>query len=167
MLSQDMEKALNKHLNEELSAAYHYLSTSAYFEQINLIGFASWMKAQATEELNHAMKFYNFIHDRGGAVTLTSVAAPRTEWESPLDAFEDSYNHECKVSKMIHNLVDLSLEEKDHPTNAFLQWFVTEQVEEEATAQGIVEKLKLVGDNKGGLFMLDKELGQRGPDSEE
>ena len=109
----------------------------------------------------HAMKLYDFIHQRDGRVTLTAIEAPKTEWNSPLEAFEDAYKHEQKVTGMINELVNLSLAEGDHASNSFLQWFVTEQVEEEASADEVVQKLKLMGDAKGGLFMLDREMGQR------
>jgi len=161
MLSKRMEEALNQQVNAELYSSYLYLSMSAYFESINLKGFANWMKVQAQEELLHAMKIYDFINERGGRVTLTSIDAPPTEWDSPLAAFEGVYEHECKVTGLINDLVNLALEEKDHASHIFLQWFVTEQVEEEASADEIVQRLKLMGDARGGLFMLDRELGQR------
>jgi ferritin len=119
------------------------------------------MRVQAQEELTHAMKFFDFIHERDGKVTLVQVETPQTGWESPLDAFQAAYGHECKISGLINELVDLALQESDHAANAFLQWFVSEQVEEEASVLTIVDKLKLVGDNNVALFMLDGELGQR------
>ena len=134
---------------------------SAYFESINLKGMANWMRIQAQEEMQHAMRFYDFINERGGRVLLAPVEGPETEWDSPLAVFEDTYKHECKVTGLIHDLVDLAIAEKDHAANAFLQWFVTEQVEEEATAEEIGGKLKLAGDNASVLFMIDQELGQR------
>ncbi len=161
MLTERMEEALNQQVNAEMYSSYLYLSMSAYFESINLKGFANWMKVQAQEELLHAMKIYDFINERGGRVKLTAIDAPPTEWDSPLAAFEAVYEHECKVSGLINDLVNLALEEKDHASHIFLQWFVTEQVEEEASADEIVQKLKLMGDARGGLFMLDRELGQR------
>jgi len=138
-----------------------YLSMSAYFQSINLPGFANWMRIQTQEELVHAMKFYDFINERGGRVMLQGVEAPPTEWSSPLDVFENAYKHEQKVTGLINDLVNLAVGERDHATNIFLQWFVTEQVEEEASADEVVQKLKLVGDDSGGLFMLDGEMGQR------
>jgi len=161
MLSKKMEKALNDQVNAELYSSYLYLSMAAYFQTLNLGGFAAWMQAQAGEELVHAMKFFGFINERGGAVKLAAIEAPKTKWSSPKNAFEDAYKHEQKVTSLINKLVDLALVEKDHASNAFLQWFVTEQVEEEASADEVVQKLGLVGDAKGGIFMLDRELGQR------
>jgi len=161
MLSKNMEKALNKQINAELYSAYLYLAMAAYFESLSLSGFANWMRIQAQEELTHAMKFYDFVYERGGRVVLDAVDAPPEAWDSSLAAFEGAYEHECKVSAMINDLVNLALEEKDHATNTFLQWFVSEQVEEEASADAVVQKLKLIGDHGNGIFMLDRELGQR------
>ncbi len=162
MLSKNLETALNNQVRDELYSSYLYLSISAYFESINFSGFAAWMKAQANEEYFHAMKIYDYIHVRGGRVTLHAIAAPPAEWKSVLDGFETAYEHEKKVTAMINNLVDISIQEKDHAANSFLQWFVTEQVEEESTALRIVEDLKMIGDNKGALFMYDREAGRRG-----
>ena len=161
MLNNKIQDAFNKQLNAELFSSYLYLSMSAYFESQNLKGMASWMRIQAQEELQHAIKFLDFINERGGRALLTTVEGPKTEWSSPLDAFEDTYKHECHVTGLINELVDLAISEKDHAANAFLQWFVTEQVEEEASAQEVAEKLKLAGDRGGMLFMLDREIGQR------
>jgi ferritin len=134
---------------------------SAYFQSINLPGFANWMRVQAQEELVHAMKFYDFINERGGHVNLQQIDGPPTGWSSPLDVFENTYKHEQKVTGLINDLVNLATEARDHATNIFLQWFVTEQVEEEASADEVLQKLKLVGKDSGGLFMLDGEMGQR------
>ena len=161
MLNNDMEKALNAQVNAEMYSAYLYLSMSAYFQSKSLGGFASWMRVQAQEEMVHAMKLYDFINERGGRVILAPIEAPPTEWDSPLATFEAVYEHEQKVTGLINELVELALEKHDHATNIFLQWFVSEQVEEEDSANDVVEKIKLVGDAKGGLFMLDRELGQR------
>lgn len=161
MIKKKMQQALNKQLNAELYSSYLYLSMSAYFNSINLKGFANWMKVQAQEELSHAMKFYNFILERGGKVILSEIDPPQSEWNSPLAAFEHVYRHEQKVTSLINSLVDLSISEGDHATNNFLQWFVTEQVEEEASADEVVQKLKLAGKSAGGLFMIDRELAQR------
>ncbi len=161
MLNKKIEEALNAQLNAELYSSYLYLSMAAYFQSINLNGFANWMRVQAQEELVHGMKFYDFIHERGGRVILKEIEKPPSEWDSPLSAFEHTYQHEQKVTNLINNLVNLALEEKDHATNIFLQWFVTEQVEEEASAQEVVQKIKLVNKSPGGLFMIDRELGQR------
>jgi ferritin len=161
MLKPNVQEALNKQVNAELYSSYLYLSMSAYFDSQNLAGMANWMRIQAQEELTHAMKFFDFINERDGRVLLTQVEAPKTEWASPLDVFENALAHEQKVTGLINDLVDLSLGEKDHASNTFLQWFVTEQVEEEAAAKTIVDKLKLIGDNPVALYMLDGELGQR------
>jgi ferritin len=161
MLNPRIQAALNSQINAELYSSYLYLSMSAYFDSQNLAGMANWMRIQAQEELTHAMKFFDFVNERSGRVLLTQVEAPKTEWSSPLDVFEETLAHEQKVTALINDLVDLSLGEKDHAANTFLQWFVTEQVEEEATAQAILEKLKLVGDDGVAIFMLDGELGQR------
>ena len=161
MLNNDMEKALNAQVNAEMYSAYLYLSMSAYFQSKSLGGFASWMRVQAQEEMVHAMKLYDFINERGGRVILEPIEAPPTEWDSPLATFEAVYEHEQKVTGLINELVELALEKHDHATNIFLQWFVSEQVEEEDSANDVVEKIKLMGDARGGLFMLDRELGQR------
>ena len=161
MINKKMEEAINKQINAELYSSYLYLSMSAYFSLINLAGFANWMRIQAQEELTHAMKFYDYINERGGKVILTKIEQPKSEWKSAMEAFEDTYSHECVVTGLINDLVNLAIEEKDHSSNAFLQWFVTEQVEEEASAQEILDKLKFIGDNGAALFMIDKDLGQR------
>ncbi|RLB22092.1 MAG: ferritin [Deltaproteobacteria bacterium] len=161
MLKQTLEKALNEQVNAEFYSAFLYLSMAAYFRSINLSGFANWMEVQYQEEVAHAMKFYNYINERGGRVLLKAIDAPPTEWDSPLAAFEAAYQHEQKVTRLINDLVELAIEEHDHATNIFLQWFVTEQVEEEDNANEVVQKLKLVSDARGGIFMLDRELGQR------
>ena len=161
MLSNKMQDALNDHLNAEIYSSYLYLAMEAYFQSRSLNGFANWMRVQAQEELTHAMKFYEFINERGGRVNLKAIEAPQGEWESPLAVFEAGYKHEQLVTSLINKLVDLSLEESDHATNTFLQWFVSEQVEEEDNASTVVERIKLVGEAPGGLFLLDQELGQR------
>ena len=161
MISRKMEEALNEQLNAELYSAYLYLSMEAYFESINLPGFANWMRAQTQEELMHAMKIYDFVNERGSRVILQSIAQPPTEWESPLAVFEATYKHEQKVTGLINNLVNLAVEEKDHATNSFLQWFVKEQVEEEDNVSTVLGQLKLIKDSPQALYMMDKELGQR------
>jgi ferritin len=156
-----MEKALNDQINAELFSAYAYLSMSAYFEGNDFTGFASWMNAQAQEEVAHAMKIYKFIIDRGGQVKLAAIDGPPVEWDSPLAVFEAGYKHEQHVTSLIHKLVALAIEENDYATKNMMDWFVDEQVEEEASASEIVQQLKLIGDNGHGLLMLDRELGQR------
>jgi len=161
MLSEKMQDAINKQIVAETYSAYLYWSMAAYFESVSLTGFSQWMKAQAQEELLHAAKFFTFVAERGGRIKLDAIDAPPTEWDSPMAVFEQAYQHEQKVTGLINNLVDLAVEERDHATKSFLDWFVDEQVEEEASADGVVQKLKLMGDAPGGLFMLDRELGLR------
>jgi ferritin len=161
MISKKMEKALNEQVNAELFSAYLYLSMEAYFRSLNLNGFANWMRVQTQEEIMHAMKIYDFIDERGGRILLKAIGGPDTQWDSPLAAFEAVYTHEQKVTGLINNLVNLAIEEKDHATNTFLQWFVNEQVEEESSADQMVQQLKMMEKAPGGMFMLDRELGQR------
>ena len=161
MLKAKIEKAINKQINAELWSGYLYLSMSSYFESIGLSGFANWMWIQAREEATHAMRLYKHVIERGGRVILSEIEKVPTQWKSPLDAFEETYNHEQKVTGLINDLVDLAIKEKDHATVNMLQWFIDEQVEEEGSADEIVQKLKLIGKNTSGLFMLDQELGQR------
>lgn len=161
MISKSIEKALNEQINSELYSSYLYLSMEAYFESVNLTGFAGWMRSQTQEELVHVMKIYDFVNERGGRVVLEAVDAPPSEWDSPLAAFEAAYAHEQLVTGRINDLVNLAVEEKDHATNAFLQWFVNEQVEEETSADNVVQNLKMAQNAPGALFMIDRELGQR------
>jgi ferritin len=162
MISKAMQEALNKQVNRELYSAYLYLSMSAYFESENLKGFAKWLTVQAKEELGHAMKIYEYIIQTGARAKMMPVEAPKSEWRSALEAFENVAAHEKAVTGMINDLVDLAIKEKDHATNNMLQWFVKEQVEEEANANEIVEKIKAVGgDRPGPLFMIDHNLGKR------
>lgn len=161
MISEKMQEALNGQVNAELYSAYLYLSMEAYFKSENLSGFANWMRVQTQEELMHATKIYDFVNERSGRVILKSIAEPPAEWQSPRAAFEAVYKHEQKVTGLINNLVNLAIQEKDHATNSFLQWFVNEQVEEESSADEVVQKLKMVEKAPGGMFMIDQELGQR------
>ena len=161
MISQKIQDALNKQINAELYSSYLYLSMASWFEEQNLTGFAQWMSVQVQEENFHGMRMYHFLNERGGRVILKAIDAPKTDWKSPLEIFEDTYAHEQKVTKLINDLVYLAREERDNASEIFMQWFVTEQVEEEATADGIVKKLKLIKDSAQGLFMLDAELGTR------
>jgi len=161
MLSQKMQDALNEQINAEMYSSYLYLSMSAYFDSQNLKGCAQWMLVQSQEETVHAMKLFNYVQERGGRVTLKAIDAPATEWDSVLAAFEGAYAHEQKVTALINDLVTLAQAEKDYAANAMLQWFVEEQVEEEASVDEVVQKLKLVADAPGGLFMIDRELGAR------
>jgi ferritin len=161
MLTENMSKGLNSQLNAELYSSYLYLSMSAYCKSINLDGFSNWLYVQAQEELVHAMKFYDFILQRGGSVKLSLIDAPPTDWESVEEVFENVYGHEQKVTGLINGLMDIALQEHDHATQIFLQWFVTEQVEEEESASGVLEQLRLVKETRGGLFMMDRELAKR------
>jgi len=160
MLNQKVNEALNGQLNAELYSSYLYLSMSAYFQSISMPGSASWMRVQAGEELVHSMKFYDYISSNG-RVTLAPVAGPQTSWNSPLAAFENVYNHELKVTGLIHGLADLAAAERDQKTRDFLQWYIDEQVEEEESSGGVLQKVKSAGNDKDALAMLDRELGQR------
>lgn len=161
MLDAKVEKAINDQINAELYSSYLYVAMANHFAQINLPGATHWMRMQAIEELTHVAKFSDYVHDRQGAVTLGSIAAPPTAWDSPIAVFEESYAHECMVSGLINKLVDVAISVSDHATINFLQWFVGEQVEEEASVDEIIQKLKLVDRSDGGLFMVDKELAGR------
>lgn len=160
MLSQKLEDALNAQMNWEIYSAHIYLSMSSHFAQEGLGGFASWMYAQYQEEMFHAMKFFDYINEAGGHAQLGQIDAPQQSWESPLAAFENALEHEKGVTARINEIADLAVEEKNHAVGIFLQWFISEQVEEEDSVGDIVGKLKLVGDG-GGLFMLDRDLGTR------
>ena len=161
MLNERMAEALNTQLNKEIYSAYLYLSMSAYSSFIGLKGFANWFMVQYQEEMVHAMKIYNYVDSQGGQVKLMAVEQPPTEFESALEMFEKTLKHEQFVTKSINDLVNLAIKEKDHATNIFLQWFVTEQIEEEGNDNDIISKLKLVGDKGNGLFMIDRELASR------
>ncbi|MHB9026075.1 MAG: ferritin [Armatimonadota bacterium] len=159
MISHKMEAAINKQINAEYYSSYLYLSMSAYYESIDLAGFANWMRVQAQEEMVHVMKFYTFLNERGGRVVLKAIDGPPTNWSSPGEPFEDAYKHEQKVTAMINDLVTLALEERDYAANSFLNWFVDEQVEEEKSADSVIKQLKLAGEQ--GLFHIDRELATR------
>ena len=161
MLNKKLEKAINKQINAETYSAYLYLSMAAYFDSLNLAGFANWMRVQAQEEMVHAMKFFDYVAERGGRVLLSAIEGPPTKWDSPLAVFEYTYTHEQKVTGLINGLADLAAAEKDHASGSLLKWFIDEQVEEESSADAVVQKLKLVGGDGAGLFMVDNELGQR------
>ena len=161
MLSPILQNALNEQINYEIYSAYTYLSMAAQLEAMDLPGMANWMKVQVQEELVHAMKFYNFVIERDSRVFLKAVQQPQTEWTSPLFIFDNAIEHEQGVTKRIYNLVTLAREEKDFAVENFLQWFITEQVEEEANVKKIIQQLKLVGKEGQGLFLIDRELGQR------
>ena len=161
-LSKTMQDAINKQINEELASAYIYLSMAAYCESINLPGFAKWMRAQTNEEMEHAMKFFNFVQSRGGRVVLEAIEKPPVEFDGPVDVFEKTLAHEQYITGCIHNLYGMAVKENDYASLSTLQWFVDEQVEEEETAGGILETLKMAGDSAQGLLMMDRYLAQRG-----
>ncbi|MBX3043329.1 MAG: ferritin [Candidatus Kapabacteria bacterium] len=161
MMKQVILDALNKQIQREMYSSNLYLAMSAYYASQNLSGFAKWMELQAKEEMMHAMKFFQYILQRGGKPVIMEIAAPKLDWESPLNAFEDAYHHETLVTGWINDLVELAKAERDFATDNLLQWFIAEQVEEEATAIEIVEKLKMIGNNPHGIFMMDTNLGGR------
>lgn len=161
MIKEKILKFLNKQINEEFYSSYLYLSMSNYFSLVNLDGFAKWMRVQSQEEYAHGMKIYDYILQRDGKVKLSNIKTPKAVWKSPLEIFQETLKHEQHISECVNNIVNLAIQEKDHATTQFFQWFVGEQVEEEANATNIVQKMKMVGDNKNGIFMLDRELGQR------
>lgn len=161
MLSKTIHDAINDQIGKELYSGYIYLSMSAYFQSINLPGCATWMRVQYQEEVGHALKLFDYVHERGGHVTLQAIPQPKSEFTSPLDVFEQALGHERDVTAMISKLYALSQKENDYPTAIKLQWFVTEQVEEERNASDIVDQLKMIGDNKVALLMLDRQLGAR------
>jgi len=161
MLSNNMLSALNKQINKEIYSAYLYMSMSAYSQYTGLKGFANWFMVQYNEEMEHAMKIYTYVNDQGEQVKLMAIDEPPVEFDSPLDMFEKTLDHEKFITKSINELVDIAIAEKDHATVIFLQWFVTEQIEEEGNDNDIINQLKLVGDNGNGLIMLDRELGSR------
>jgi ferritin len=161
MIKEQMEKAINDQMNAELYSSYLYFSMAAYFDSVNLKGFSSWMRVQAMEEQAHTKKFYDYLTSRGGRVVLSEIAAPPSAWTTPLAAFEHALEHEQMVTGRINDLVDLSIELKDHATNSFLKWYVDEQVEEEESADEVIQSLKLNENNPGGLFIIDKELAAR------
>ena len=161
MLSPKIEKAMNEQIKRELDSAYIYASMAAYFDRIGLPGAAQWMKAQFAEEQQHAWKFYGYLYNRGASVTFEALDRPPADFSSPLDAFQKALAHEKKITGHINDLYALATEEKDYASQILLQWFIEEQVEEEKSAGDVVEMLKKVGDNNNGLFMVDRELGQR------
>lgn len=160
-ISKVIQDAINDQINFELYSGYIYLSMATWLEEQNLAGMAKWMAMQAEEEYEHAMRFYKFVFDRGGRVTMKPIEGPQTEWESPLAAFEDAYEHEKKVSKRIYNIGEMAEKEGDKATQSFLKWFYDEQVEEEEQTARIRDLLKKIGDSVPALFQLDAKLGAR------
>ncbi len=161
MISPSMEKELNDQLNKEFYSAYIYLGMSAFCSKNGLNGAANWFFIQYQEENAHAMKFFKYLGDQNIDVVLSPIAQPKGGYTNLLEAFKASLEHEQKMSEWLNNLSDLAMKEKDHATYTLLQWYVTEQVEEEATFNEIIDKLKLVGDNGYGIFMIDKDLAAR------
>ncbi|HDN50724.1 MAG TPA: ferritin [Thermoplasmatales archaeon] len=161
MLSKTMEDALNEQLNKEMYSAYLYMAMSAHSTHIGLPGFANWFMVQYKEEMDHAMKIYRYINDQGGKVKLRAIDEPPSEFEDAMDMFQKTLKHEQFITKSIHELMDLAIQERDHATQIFLQWFVTEQIEEEGNDNEIIAKLELAGKEGNGLFMIDKELAAR------
>ena len=161
-LTKTIQDALNAHMNQEFYASYLYLSMSAYCEEINLPGFAHWMRVQSQEEYNHAMKMFDFIVKQKGRVILHPIDQPIIEFHSPLDVMQQALDHEQHVSQLINQLYELAVREHDYPTQVHLQWFITEQVEEEKVASDIVERLKMIGERGDALLLLDRELVKRG-----
>lgn len=160
-MNQRVEKAFNEQINEELFSSYVYLAMAAHFEALNWEGFAGWMKHQAQEEMEHAMRLFNHLTRRGGRVTLKAIGEPPLDFGTPLEAFEKALAHEQHITGTITALYELALEEKDYPAQLELQWFIDEQVEEEENTGRVVELLKMAGENKGALLMLDRELAKR------
>lgn len=160
MLSQKMEKALNSQINKEFYSSYLYLAMASYFEAANLRGMAKWMRVQAMEESAHAMIIYHYVIERGGTVRLDALAAPGGDFASPVEVFQQALDHERTVTASIYSLMAAAQEERDFASQSMLNWFVDEQVEEEANATEVIEQLKMAGD-KSGLLFLDSSLGQR------
>ncbi len=165
MLSDNIQAALNKQINEELESAYAYLQMAAEGDRLGLPGFANWFRLQYGEELAHADRFFNYILERNGEVKLDAIAKPDIADETPLSLFEKALAHEKHISRCIFALKDLAKSESDHATDVFLEWFVTEQVEEEAAAQAVIDQLRLVEGSPNGLFMIDRELAARQPET--
>lgn len=167
MIGKAMQDAMNEQINKEFFSSYLYLSMAAYFEDKNLTGFAHWMRLQANEEREHAMKFYNYILDAGGRVYLKGLAAPETDWKSNLEVAEQVAAHEAKVTASINDLYERALKEKDYAAQVMLQWFISEQVEEEKNAAELVAKLRLIEERGTAVLMLDHRLSKRGGEEED
>ena len=161
MIKQILQDAINEQINKEIFSAYYYLSMVAYLESEDLPGFAQFFRIQVEEEKFHAMKLFDYVNERGGKVILKGINNPKTDFESPLQVFELAYKHEQYVTELINNLMDITIKENDHALRSFLQWFIDEQVEEEATMSKYVNQLKRINRNGQGLVMLDRELAQR------
>ena len=164
MISQTMQDAINEQINKEMFSSYLYLSMAAYFENTGLPGAAKWMYVQSGEENEHAMKLFHYLVDRGGKVALQAIATPQAEWAGPMAAFVEVYAHEQLVTKSIHDLYEVALAEKDYATQVLLQWFISEQVEEEKNAAEIVDSMKRIEAHETAVLQLDHRLGKRGND---
>lgn len=161
MINEKLEKEINKQINAEMYSAYLYLSMSAYLSSINLNGFANWMNIQYQEEMFHALKFFNYVIERGGKIELEAIEKPQAKWGGIIDIFENTKKHEQHISALINNLMSVAMDQKDHASVSFLTWFVDEQVEEEANVEEILQQLILVEGKGSGLFMLDREAKAR------
>lgn len=160
-MNNEVYKVLNEQINKELYSAYLYLSMSAYFSDLGLLGFANWMRVQFQEEQAHGMLIYDFVLNRGEKVLLTAIDAPKTSWNSPLEVMEEVLKHEEYVTSLINNIVAVAENHKDRATMSYMNWFVDEQVEEESNSHDIISKLKLIGEDKSALYLLDKDLQAR------
>lgn len=161
MINKTMQDALNEQINAELYSAYLYLSMSAYFEDAGLAGFANWMRIQFEEEQAHAMKFFDYLTERGGRVILTPIEGVETEFTGTISVFEEVLKHERLVTSKINSLMDLAIDERDHASKSFLQWFIDEQVEEESTVEEILSNLKIINAEGQGLLMMNKDFAAR------
>lgn len=161
MISKRMEEELNKQINAEFYSSYLYLSMAAWFDSQNLAGFSNWMNVQAQEEWAHGLKIFNFVNERGGKVTLAKIDEPKTEWTDIINVYEEVLEHEQKVTELINKLSDIAIEESDHATKNFLQWFVDEQVEEESSVDNVLQQLKMIEGKGTGLFLMDREMQSR------
>ncbi len=163
MLHKDILDLLNKQMNKELYSSYLYLSVSSYFNTLHLDGFETWTKEQAKEELLHGMKIYNYMLERSAKLDFMAIDSPNREWNSPIEAVQEIYNHECSITQSIHQIVKCARDNNDYSTEVFLHWFIAEQLEEETMADKILQKLKLIGNDGGALLMLDDQLQKSNP----
>ncbi|MCS6840121.1 MAG: ferritin [Roseiflexus sp.] len=167
MLSESIQQAINKQITSEFSASHAYMAMAAYFESLSLTGFAHWFRVQSEEEREHALRFFDYVNDRGGRVILGAIDEPRNEFASPLDAFEHALAHEQRVTAAIHAIYTLAAQENDYATMSMLKWFIDEQVEEEKSAQEIIQHLKMIDGDGTGLLLLDRRLAEREEEEEE
>jgi len=163
-LKRNLEKALNQQVNQEMSAAYAYLAASAWFESENLSGFAHWMEIQRQEELGHAQRLIDYLHDRGGKLDLEAVAKPTSDFQTIMAVFQEALTSEENNTRSIHDLYQLSVEENDYATQSFLKWFIDEQVEEESTMHDMISTLEHAGDDRSALLVLNEQVGKRTPE---